>query len=213
MIGKANSYPARLKITYQEKHDRLRSFLRLLWAIPILIVMSALTSSGDTLMIKEIGNEASYSGGGITGGLFFATLLMIVFRRKYPQWWFDFVLELNRFTTRVWAYVLLLTDRYPSTTEEQSVKLEIDYPNVKKDLNDLLPLVKWLLAIPHYFALFVLVLAAILATVLTWLSIIFTGKAPRGLFDFVEGVLRWGLRVNAYAFLLVTDKYPPFSLK
>ena len=141
-----------------------------------------------------------------------ATLLMILFRQRYPRWWFDFALELARFGARVGAYVVLLTDQYPSTVEEQSVHLELDYPDVERDLNRWLPLVKWLLAIPHFIVLFVLSVLAFFAVVAAWFAILFTGRFPRALFDFVVGVGRWWLRVEAYAILLVTDRYPPFSL-
>lgn len=137
---------------------------------------------------------------------------MIVFRRRYPRWWFDFALELARFGARICAYLVLLSDQYPSAVEEQSVHLEIDYPDVGRDLNRWLPLVEWLLAIPHYVVLIVLSVAAVFAVVIAWFANLFTGRYPRGLFDFVVGVGRWWLRVQAYAFLLVTDRYPPFSL-
>jgi hypothetical protein len=138
---------------------------------------------------------------------------MILFRQRYPRWWFDFSRELARFGYRVGAYLALLTDQYPSTVEEQAVHLEIDYPDVKNDLNRWMPLVKWLLAIPHYIVLGFLAIGAVFAVIIAWFAILFTGKYPRALFEFVVGVGRWGLRVNAYAFLLVTDRYPPFSLQ
>ena len=141
-----------------------------------------------------------------------ATALMILFRQRYPRWWFDFARELVRFTARVGAYAALLTDAYPSTVDEQVVHLEIDYPNVEQDLNRWLPLVKWFLAIPHYVVLAVLAIAAVVAVIIAWFAILFTGHYPRGLFDFVVGVGRWALRVQAYAFLLVTDRYPPFTM-
>jgi hypothetical protein len=137
---------------------------------------------------------------------------MIVFRLRYPRWWFDFARELTRFEARVGAYLALLFDQYPSTVDEQSVHVEIDYPDVEQDLNRWLPLVKWLLAIPHYLVLVVLFLVVIVAVVIAWFAILLTGRYPRALFDFVVGVGRWSLRVQAYAFLLVTDRYPPFSL-
>jgi hypothetical protein len=138
---------------------------------------------------------------------------MILFRHRYPRWWFDFSRELTRFGARVSAYIALLTDRYPSTVEEQAVHLDIDYPNVETELNRWMPLVKWFLAIPHYIVLAFLAVGAVFAVIIAWFAILFTGHYPKSLFDYVVGVARWGLRVNAYAFLLVTDRYPPFSLQ
>jgi hypothetical protein len=206
------SYAARLDIDYPEELDRLTTFFRLIWAIPILIILGLLTATGNETVVTETGEQVRSTGGGIAAGLWLATLLMIVFRMRYPRWWFDFARELTRFETRVGAYLALLTDRYPSTVEEQAVHLEIDYPDVERDLNRWLPLVKWLLAIPHYIALIVLWLVAFVAVVVAWFAILFTGRYPRALFDFVVGVYRWSLRVEAYALLLVTDRYPPFSL-
>jgi len=213
MATKTEAYPATLEIDYPKQLDRLTTFFRVFWAIPILIVLTLLTVTGNESFTTEAGKEMSKNGGGIVGGLAAATALMIVFRQRYPRWWFDFALELNRFSTRVGAYLFLLTDRYPSTVEKQSVHMEVAYPNAEKDLNRWLPLVKWLLAIPHYFVLVVLAFATLPITVVAWFAILFTGRYPKELFDFVVGVGRWNLRVTAYAFLLTTDKYPPFSLK
>lgn len=210
--GSEIPFPARLDIHYPERLDRLTTFFRLIWAIPILIILGLLTATGNETVVTESGEQVQSTGWGITGGLFLATMLMIVFRVRYPRWWFDFARELTRFGMRVGAYLVLLTDRYPSTVDEQSVHLEIDYPDADQDLNRWLPLVKWLLAIPHYIVLAVLVVGAIVAVVIAWFAILFTGRYPRALFDYVVGVGRWGLRVQAYAFLLVTDRYPPFSL-
>jgi hypothetical protein len=213
VLTQSESYPARLEIDYPDRLDRLTTFFRVIWIIPILIILGLLTGGGDTTVVKETGEQVRSSGGGITSGLFLATMLMIVFRMRYPRWWFDFARELTRFGARVGAYLVLLTDRYPSTVDEQSVHLDIDYPDVKQGLNRWLPLVKWLLAIPHYIVLVVLWLVAVVVVVLAWFAILFTGRYPRALFDFVVGVGRWSLRVDAYAFLLVTDRYPPFSLR
>ena len=176
--------------------------------------------SRDDLVTALIENEAGevirrtqQTAGGLLAGLIGATALMILFRRLYPRWWFDFSRELTRFEARVGAFATLLTDRYPSTVDEQSVHLELDYPNTKTDLNRWLPLVKWLLAIPHYVVLVFLTIASFFAVILAWFAILLTGRYPRSLFDFNVGVSRWWLRVTAYAFLLVTDRYPPFSLK
>jgi hypothetical protein len=117
-----------------------------------------------------------------------------------------------RFSNRAAAYLSLMDDNYPSTDEEQSVRLELPYPDVREGLNRWLPLVKWFLAIPHFIVLVFLTLAAFVCVVIAWFAILFTGRYPRGLFDFVEGVLRWWNRVIGYALVLVTDEYPPFSL-
>ena len=212
MATPTEPYAARLDVDYPDQLDRLTTLLRLIWAIPIVIILSLLTATGNETVVNEAGERVRESGGGIGGGLFAATLLMILFRMRYPRWWFDFARELTRFTARVGAYLTLLTDRYPSTVEEQSVHLEIDYPDVERDLNRWLPLVKWLLAIPHYIVLVVLSLVGLVLVVIAWFAILFTGRYPRTLFDFVVGVGRWSLRVYAYAFLLVTDRYPPFRL-
>lgn len=217
MVTQSDSYPARLDIDYPESLDRFTTFFRLIWVIPIAIVATLLsgTASSTATVISETGevlSKATESGGGIVAGLFGATMLMIVFRQKYPRWWFDFARELTRFEMRIGSYVALLTDKYPDTENEQSVHLELDYPDAAQDLNRWLPLVKWLLAVPHYIVLAVLAVAAVFAVLIAWFAILFTGRYPRGLFDFVVGVGRWWLRVEAYALLLVTDRYPPFSL-
>jgi hypothetical protein len=201
--------PLQFSVDYPERDlDRLTTFFRLFAALPILIVLAAV-SGQSWEWSSEQGTAAAAGAGGI---LFLGPLLMILFRQKYPQWWFDFNLQLVRFSTRVSSYLALMSDRYPSTDEEQSVHLELDYPNVRQDLNRWLPLVKWLLAIPHYIVLLFLGVAAVFAVIFAWFVILFTGRYPRSIFDFVEGVLRWGLRVEAYAMLLATDRYPPFRL-
>jgi hypothetical protein len=213
MESPTGPYAARLDIDYPDRGlDRVTTLFRIFMVIPIAIVLSLLTATGNETVVTSTGATVVRTTGGVTSGLWLATAAMIVFRIRYPRWWFDFARELARFGARVGAYVALLTDTYPSTVEEQSVHLEIDYPDVTGGLNRWLPLVKWLLAIPHYLVLFFLGIAAVIAVVIAWFAILFTGRYPRGLFDFVVGVGRWGLRVYAYAFLLVTDRYPPFSL-
>ena len=218
-INKSTAYPLRLEIDYPEKLDRLTTFFRIIWIIPIAIILGLVSGAGETVTNTVFLNEAGEiirqtqeTVGGLASGLATATALMIIFRQRYPRWWFDFSRELVRFETRIGAYMGLLTDQYPSTVEEQSVHLEIDYPDVATDLNRWLPLVKWLLAIPHYIVLAFLSIAAFFAVILAWFAILATGEYPRSLFDFNVGVSRWWLRVAAYAFLLVTDRYPPFSL-
>jgi len=211
------TYPATLDLDYQDKLSRVTTIFRLILVIPIAIILGILTSGSESIITTvdqdgQIISTTTNAGAGIAGSLFLVTLLLILFRKKYPKWWFDFYLALIRFTARVTVYVLLLTDRYPSTDEEQNLHLDVPYPNAQSDLKRGMPLVKWFLAIPHYFILFFLFIAAFFVTVIGWFAIIFVGRYPRGLFDFVVGVLRWAWRVQAYAFLLATDKYPPFRL-
>ena len=205
-------YPVQLSIDYPDrKLNRLTTFFRAFTVVPIAIVLAALSGSDNATWSS--GSDRAGSGGATgIGVLFFATLLMIVFRQKYPRWWFDWNLNLMRFGNRVAAYALLLDDAYPSTDEDQSVHLDFPYPDARNDLNRWLPLVKWLLAIPHYIVLFFLAIAAFVCVVIAWFAILFTGRYPRGLFAFVVGVARWYNRVVGYAFTLVTDRYPPFSL-
>jgi len=202
------TYPIQFDVDYPDRPlNRLTSAFRILTAIPIVLVLAAIggvtiaTSGADTTTVAASGS----------GLLFLPPLLMIVFRGKYPRWWYDFNVELLRFHNRVGVYVALMDDRYPSTDEEQSVRLDVPYPDVAR-LNRGLPLVKWLLAIPHYIVLAFLTLGALVAIVIAWFAVLFTGRFPRGLFNYLVGVGRWSNRVTAYAFVLVTDRYPPFRL-
>ncbi len=197
-----DNYPARLEVDYPEQLDRITTLFRPILVIPIAIVFALLVSPDD----------ASGAMAGSFGGLFAATVLMIVFRQRYPRWWFEFLRELVRFGGRIACYALLLTDRYPSTVDEQTYHLEIDYPDAANGLNRWMPLVKWFLAIPHFLVLVVLMVGVIVVFVIAWFAILFTGRFPRPLFDYVVGVLRWWVRVSAYAIWLVTDRYPPFRL-
>jgi len=213
----ARPYAARVEVDYPERLDRVSTAFRLIWVVPIAIVLSVLSAAANTTTVRNVGygvhTVTTQTGPGIAGGLFAATALMIVFRQRYPRWWFDFGREFTRFGARVTAYLFLVTDRYPSTVEEQSVHLEIDYPERPAELNRWLPLVKWLLVLPHLIVLLFLGLAAVGSAIIAWFAILFTARYPRPLFDFVVGVGRWALRVHAYAFLLVTDDYPPFTLR
>jgi hypothetical protein len=203
------AYPVQFSVEYPDRDlNRLTTALRIIVAIPILIV--AATIDGEAYV--NAGDETWTAGAGGGGLIVLAPLLMILFRQKYPRWWFDWNLELQRFSNRIGVYLALMDDRYPSTDEHQGVRLDFPYPDAQQGLNRWLPLVKWLLAIPHYIVLFFLWLAAAVCVILAWFAILFTGRYPRGLFDFVLGVFRWTNRVIAYAFILVTDQYPPFRL-
>lgn len=216
-MGQDSQYAVRFEVDYPEALDRVTSFFRLLWVIPIAVVYGILSATAsETWTIIEDGQvveSVSRSVGGIAGSLVAVTALMIIFREKYPRWWFDFAVEFARFGARIGAYLGLLTDAYPSTDEEQSVHLDVDYPDVTADLSRWMPLVKWLLAIPHYIVLAVLFIGAFFAVFFSWWAILFTGRYPQGLFDYVVGVARWALRVQGYVAFLVTDDYPPFSLR
>jgi hypothetical protein len=202
------AYPLTLDVDYPDRPlSRMTNAFRIVMLVPIAIVLAALTALGASA------SDGDSAGLVAVGGLLFVPpLLMIVFRGKYPRWWFDWNVELMRFTNRVYAYGALLSDRYPSTDEQQYVKLELEYPDAREDLSRWLPLVKWFLAIPHYVVLAVLSIGALFAVVAAWFSILFTGRYPRALFNYVVGVMRWSNRVSAYAFVLATDKYPPFRL-
>jgi hypothetical protein len=187
-VATTPAYPLRYDVEYPEKLSRMLIFVKWLLAFPHYVILYLISGAN----------------------LSFAAFFTILFRRKYPRWWFDFLVSLYRYEYRLGAYVLLLRDDFPALEEEQAVRLEVDPPT---DLNRWLPLVKWLLAIPHYIVLIALALASFFVLLVAWFAILFTGRFPRGLFDFVVGVNRWWLRVAAYAFLLFTDEYPPFSLK
>jgi len=203
------AYPVQFSVDYPDRPlDRVKTLFRPFVAIPILIVLGAV-SGATTLWSSADGSTAAAGAGGV---LFAGPLLMIVARQKYPRWWFDWNLELQRFGSRVVAYLALMDDRYPSTDDHQAVRLDYAYPDAARDLNRWLPLVKWFLAIPHYVVLVALDLAAVAAVVAAWFAILVTGRYPRGLFGFVEGVIRWNDRVIGYALTLVTDEYPPFRL-
>jgi hypothetical protein len=206
-----DEYPVRFSVEYPDRQlNRLTSAFRIFTVIPIAIVLAAIGGYSDQW---GDGAETTTVAVGGTGLLFLPPLLMIVFRQKYARWWFDWNLELLRFTNRVGVYIALMDDRYPSTDEGQSVRLDFGYPDARLELNRWLPLVKWFLAIPHYIVLAFLYLGMIVVVIVAWFAILFTGRYPRGMFDYVEGVMRWHNRVVGYAFILVTDEYPPFRLR
>ena len=211
MTAGPSPYPVQFAVEYPDRPlSRLTSFFRIFVIIPISIVLG--TVSGGTWEWTGGHSSMAYGGAGAGGLLFLAPLLMILFRQKYPRWWFEWNLELQRFVNRVWTYLALMNDRYPSTDDHQWVQLDYPYPDAAADLNRWLPLVKWLLAIPHYIVLFFLDIAVFFIVIVTWFAILFTGRYPQGMFSFVEGVFRWHNRVVAYALTLVTDRYPPFRL-
>jgi hypothetical protein len=209
-----DDYPVRYTVDYPDRDlNRVSTAFRIFAAIPIVIVLTAITGYESQWTTWENGTSTTVivvsSGSGL---LFVPTLLMLLFREKYPRWWFDWNRELLRFMNRVGVYFALMDDRYPSTDEHQSVRLDFPYPDAKQNLNRWLPLVKWLLAIPHYIVLLFLYIGVFFAVVAAWFAILFTGRYPRGIFEFVEGVIRWHNRVVGYALILVTDEYPPFRL-
>ncbi len=208
-----DAYPVSFAVDYPDRElNRLSTFFRIFAVIPIAIVMASIGGYSSGEWNADTSHTTTVVVGG-TGLLFLPPLLMILFRQKYPRWWFDWNLQLLRFSNRIGIYVALMDDRYPSTDEEQSVHLDAPYPDAREGLNRWLPLVKWLLAIPHYIVLAFLWLGAFFAVIFAWFAILFTGRYPRGLFEFVEGTIRWHNRVAGYAFTLVTDEYPPFRLK
>jgi Domain of unknown function (DUF4389) len=206
-----DTYPVRFSIDRPDRDlNRLTTGLRIFTVIPIAIVLASIGGYSGRWGGGEAGATTIAVGG--SGLLFLPALLMIVFRQKYPRWFYDWNLQLLRFANRVGVYLALMDDRYPSTDEEQAVHLQLEYPDAKEGLNRWLPLVKWLLAIPHYVVLLLLYIGAVFVVIGAWFAILFSGRYPRGMFDYVEGVIRWHNRVVGYAFILITDDYPPFRL-
>ena len=202
-----SDYPVTFSVEYPDRDlNRLTTFFRIFTAIPILIVFVALAHAFGS------SNQWGYAAGAGTGVLFLPLVLMILFRQKYPRWWYDWNLELLRFSNRIGVYLALMDDRYPSTDEQQAVDLDFPYPDAENQLGRGWPLIKWFLAIPHYVVLLFLYIGAFFVVIFAWFAILFTGRYPRALFEFVEGVIRWENRVIGYAFALVTDQYPPFRL-
>ncbi len=203
------TYPVQFSVDYPDRQlNRVTTAFRIFVAIPILVVLGSVSASNWEWRSGQSSTVAAGAG----GLLFFGPLLLILFRQKYPRWWFDWNLELQRFANRVGVYLALMDDRYPATDDHQSVHLDFPYPDVPRDLNRWLPLVKWFLAIPHYVVLLVLDIAALVVVIVVWFAVLFTGRYPRGMFDFLAGVFRWHNRVLGYAAILVTDQYPPFRL-
>jgi len=188
------SYPVRFDVEYPQRLSRWRIFLKWLFAIPQLIIL--------------------YLLGVVSYVLVFIAFFAILFTKKWPRGMFDFTVQIQRWTLNVYSYVGLLRDEYPPFSGEPGeyspVTLEIDYD---ERLSRWKIFLKWLFAIPHLIVLWFLYVAAFVALVIAWFAILFTARFPRGLFDFVVGTLRWHERVYAYAFLLLTDRYPPFTLK
>jgi hypothetical protein len=206
-----DAHPVRFSVDYPDRDlNRVSTGFRIFAVIPIAIVLG--TIGGYSARWGTGTAETTEVAIGGTGLLFLPPLLMILFRQKYPQWWFEWNLQLLRFVNRVGVYFALMDDRYPSTDEQQSVHLEFAYPDAHVDLNRWLPLVKWFLAIPHYIVLFFLYIGVVFAAIGAWFAILFTGRYPRSIFDYIEGVIRWHNRVVGYALILVTDRYPPFAL-
>ena len=206
----ADPYPVQLDVEYPERPlNRVTTFFRLLLAIPVLILLELFVQSASSFSTDGSGAQTATAVGGF---LFLPTLLLLLFRHRYPRWWFDFNVNLLAFTNRVAIYLYLMRDEYPSTEDRQALNLRVPYPDAKTELSRGLPLVKWLLAFPHYVVLFFLGLGLVVTILIAWIAILFTGRYPRGLFNYAVGTLRWSTRVTCYAFLLTTDRYPPFRL-
>jgi Domain of unknown function (DUF4389) len=204
------SYPVTFSVDYPERElNRLSTFFRIFAVIPIAILVDLLPGGGLA--------TGQYYGGAAAGAIsvgsliFVPIVLMLLIQKKYPRWWYDWNLELLRFGNRIGVYIALMDDEYPSTDEQQAVRLDFPYPDADR-LSRGLPLVKWFLAIPHYIVLFFLSVGALFAAIGAWFAILFTGRYPRGIFEFIEGTIRWHNRVAGYALALVTDEYPPFRL-
>lgn len=208
MTDMKTDYPVSLEVDYPEHLSRLTTFFRVFLIMPVMIILILLFPEIDS----EEAEAAWHVGCWGVGYVIVPLILTLLFLRRYPRWWFDWNRELTAFTARVFAYLFLLRDEYPALEEEQAVRLRLPYPDAPRDLNRWLPLIKWLLALPHVVVLFFLHIFLLPVLIIAWLAILFTGRYPRGLFEYVQGVLRWNLRVAAYSILMITDEYPPFCL-
>jgi urea transporter len=190
----APEYPVRFDVEYPDRLSRWKIFVKWLFAIPHLIII--------------------YLLGIVNSVMIFIAFFAVLFTKKWPRGMFDFSVQIQRWTANVLAYFLvLLRDEYPpfsGDAGEYPVTLEIDYDD---DLSRWQIFVKWLLAIPHLIVLVFLAIVVYVVVIIAFFAILFTARYPRGLFDFVVGTYRWYMRVNAYAFWFMTDRYPPFSLK
>jgi uncharacterized protein DUF4389 len=187
-------YPVRYDVEYPERLSRWKIFVKWILAIPHLIIVYLLQAVASVLV--------------------FIAFFAILFTKKWPRGLFDFTVQIQRWTANTFAYaILLLRDEYPPFSGEPGeypLALEIEYDD---NLSRWMIFVKWLLAIPHLIVLVFLEIAALVVVIIAFFAILFTGRYPRGMFDFVVGTARWYWRVDAYALLLMTDRYPPFSLK
>jgi hypothetical protein len=197
----SNQIETQIDVTLTER-NRVTAFFRLILAVPALIFVSSFAPSA------AFSDEAA----GIFAGLLAVPAgLAIVVRQVYPSYVLVFNEALLSLQTRVDAYLVLLTDEYPSIEENDIVS--VTFPEVDaKQLNRWLPLIKWLLALPLYLVGIVYFIYATLLTLLGWFSILFTGRYPEVCAEGVVGTIAYWNRVVGYAFLLVTDEYPTFSL-
>jgi Domain of unknown function (DUF4389) len=189
-----SDYPVTFDIEYPERLSRWKIFVKWLLAIPHFIIVYLLVL--------------------VAGVLEFIAFFAVLFTKKWPRGLFDFTVQIYRWTANVYAYaVTLQRDEYPPFSGDAGqypLTFDVEYDD---NLSRWQIFVKWLLAIPHYIVLLFLGLAASVVVFIAFFAILFTGRYPRGMFDFVTGVARWWFRVQAYAFWFMTDRYPPFSLK
>ena len=187
-------YPVRFDVEYPERLSRWKIFVKWLLAIPHLIIVYLLQIVASVMV--------------------FIAFFAILFTKKWPRGMFDFMVQIQRWTANMAAYaLLLLRDEYPpfsGDAGEYPVTLEVDYD---ANLSRWQIFLKWLFVIPHLVVLLFVLLAAYVVVFIAFFAILFTGRYPRGMFDFVVGAGRWVMRVNAYAQWLMTDRYPPFSLR
>jgi hypothetical protein len=198
----SNQIETQIDVSLTER-NRLTALFRLVIAAPMLIFIASFAPSADLFS-----SDANYF---MVGFLSLPVALAIVFRQIYPSYLLTFNEALLSLQTRVDAYVLLLTDGFPSIEENDVVS--VVFPEVDaKALNRWLPLIKWFIAIPLYLVgIFYAIYAAFL-TLFGWISILFTGNYPERCAEGVVGTIAYWNRVIGYALLLVTDEYPTFSL-
>lgn len=186
-----------------EDRNRLTALFRIIIVLPVAIYFSAFAVNSFST------DNWSYSFGGL---IILPTFLALVFRGIYPSYALSFNHALISLETRVNAYALLLTDDYPSIEENDIVQITLPEVGTGSELSRIMPLFKWFLAIPLYFMGLIYIFYGIFLTLFAWFSILLSGKYPVWCADAMVGILAFYNRVYGYAFILVTDEYPSFSL-
>ncbi len=206
----SNQIETQIDVTLTER-NRMTALFRLILVAPAFIFVSSFASFSDLSSDSTAGLSSDSTAGIAAGFLILPLVLALVVRQAYPSYLLAFNEALISLQTRLTAYMVVLTDEYPSIEDNDVVS--VTFPEVDpKALNRFLPLVKWLLALPLYIVGIIYAIYAIFLTLFAWINVIFTGNYPERCAEGVVGTIAFWNRVTGYALLMVTDEYPTFSL-